>query len=553
MRQKGLLALLSLVWALVWAAGCTEARTEVIVVVNKYGITIGKDVDGLQLIVKNAPALDPIYDSGKHPLCPDDSPPMTGCWTLPVTATLVPGPGNPNDKVYVQVLGLRGGAQVIGDAASFEFLKHVSQRLDFVLYGNCLDVDCTSEDAACNYNGECEPISPTSFNGEPQLDGLPPGLIPDLGSNGSGDLAGADLAGADLHMSMPQDLMSLDLRGIDLAGLPPIDMAYSDMSLLDGPAATSPWVAQTSNTTNRLRAVWGWDSMHAVAVGDAGTIVYTVNGGNTWNVAPSPSTANDLYGVWGTSLGSELFAVGDSGTIVMSNDGGQSWSISFNPWSGTIDLRGVWGDSAGANFYVGGKGSLLGVWNGVSWTTLCGGASNDSMNLYDAVWSSGAGVNLFLAGLKGGTTLVAVEDLTQMCGMMASASPTGSPMFDLSCVQSCPSAITNPLGPAMTGLSGTSTGTATVCGAAGDIYNCGPSLCSSTPGGSGGSGLNAVWTDAVGSTAFAVGVAGTIRRLTGGGWMGELSPTVSNLNGVWGTNGGGPVWAVGDSGKIFKR
>jgi hypothetical protein len=536
--------------------GCTEPRTEVIVVVNKYGITIGKDVDGLQLIVKNGTGLDPIYESDKHPLCPDNAAPMPGCWTLPVTATLVPGPSNPNDKVYVQVLGLRGGAQVIGDEASFEFLKHVSQRLDFVLYGNCLDVDCTSVDQACNYNGECAPISPTSFNGDPQLDGLPPGVIPDLGS-GSGDLAGADLygidlAGLDLNMSMMNDLMSLDLRGIDFAGVPPIDMANpNDMSLLDGPANVSPWVPQTSNTSHRLRAVWGWDPNHVVAVGDAGTVVYTTTGGSTWLVAPSPSTTADLYSVWGTMNGIEIFAVGDGGAIIKSMDGGASWTVSVNPWLTTIDLRGVWGDTGGANFWVVGKGLLLGQWNGIAWTTVCGGISNDSMNVYNGVWSTGASLNLWVGGLTGGNGIIATEDLTVSCPG-PSVSPSGSPMFDLSCTTQCPAPIIAPT-TSVLGLGGDiSAAQATATTAAGNIYRCSTSLCMLEA--TTGSALNGVWSQSAPTGGFAVGAAGAIENRISGTWMGELSPTVSNLNGVWGMDGGsGPIWAVGDSGKIFKR
>jgi hypothetical protein len=163
---------------MVAAAGCTEARTEVVVVIHSYGLTIGRDLDGLQIIVKNNPASDDstaVFGTDKHPLCDETAKPA--CWTLPVTATLVPGPDRPNDLVVVKVLGLRGGQTVIGDQASFHFLKHVSQRLDFVLYANCLNVDCTMQNAACNYAGECEPIQPTTFTGDPQLDGPPPNLL----------------------------------------------------------------------------------------------------------------------------------------------------------------------------------------------------------------------------------------------------------------------------------------------------------------------------------------------------------------------------------------
>jgi hypothetical protein len=200
-------------------SGCSERATEVIVVVNKYGITVGpgNDVEEVQIIVRNDPKALPIYSTDRLPLCPGLK--QSGCWTTPVTATLVPGPHNMDAPVVVQVYGLRNGQPVIGDQATFQFLHGQSQRLDFVLYASCLNHDCTAENKVCNFNGQCESMMPTPFNGG--LDGIPPNLIPDLGAGNSDMSASVDMGRAkDLSVNMPPEDMSV-----------PIDMAMvRDMS-----------------------------------------------------------------------------------------------------------------------------------------------------------------------------------------------------------------------------------------------------------------------------------------------------------------------------------
>ncbi len=103
----------------------------------------------------------------------------------------------------------------------------------------------------------------------------------------------------------------------------PIDMAA------DG------WEDQPSGTTEDLHALtakglgngrpWAW------AVGAAGTILRTSDGGATWQKMPSGTTKN-LYTVsyfWQPAGGTESYTVlagGDGGTLLLSTDNGASWS-----------------------------------------------------------------------------------------------------------------------------------------------------------------------------------------------------------------------------------
>ncbi|UCG98496.1 MAG: hypothetical protein JSW31_05255, partial [Burkholderiales bacterium] len=101
---------------------------------------------------------------------------------------------------------------------------------------------------------------------------------------------------------------------------------------------------------NTLNAVTKVEASTLVAVGEAGTILRSVDGGLTW-VAVQSGTSVALYAVAfaGPSLG---IAVGDSGTILRSVDGGLTWSTAVSQTA--LSLRGVaFAGSEGAAFAVG--------------------------------------------------------------------------------------------------------------------------------------------------------------------------------------------------------
>src|SRR6516162_10950000 len=70
-----------------------------------------------------------------------------------------------------------------------------------------------------------------------------------------------------------------------------------------------------------LHGVWVRDDSEVWVVGNAGFIVYSNNGGTTWQLQVS-ETIEALQLIYGS--GSELWTVGVGGTILHSSDG-QTW------------------------------------------------------------------------------------------------------------------------------------------------------------------------------------------------------------------------------------
>ena len=83
------------------------------VVVSAGDVRVPDDVDKVRVVVENTMAGSPDL-----PLCTGGA---GDCLSLPIVATLVPGPDHPTDLVTVNVTAYRQGQPVIRDAASFVF------------------------------------------------------------------------------------------------------------------------------------------------------------------------------------------------------------------------------------------------------------------------------------------------------------------------------------------------------------------------------------------------------------------------------------------------
>jgi photosystem II stability/assembly factor-like uncharacterized protein len=88
------------------------------------------------------------------------------------------------------------------------------------------------------------------------------------------------------------------------------------------------WVPQNSGTTKNLNSVYFTDDNIGYAVGDSGTILKTINGGNNW-ISQNSGTTKNLYSVFFVS-GVTGYAVGDSGTIITTSNGGVLWTSQFS-------------------------------------------------------------------------------------------------------------------------------------------------------------------------------------------------------------------------------
>ena len=148
--------------------------------------------------------------------------------------------------------------------------------------------------------------------------------------------------------------------------------------------AQAGWQAQTSNTTQTLNSVWFANEYQGIAVGNAGTVRYTLNGGLDWNTATSALGSADLKGVWVYSDGEGgttglAYAVGTGGGIMKSTDMGATWTID-TAGAGTSEvLYGVSGYNSGTNAtIVGAAGTVLTTTNsGATWTSQTSGTSKD--------------------------------------------------------------------------------------------------------------------------------------------------------------------------------
>jgi len=93
------------------------------------------------------------------------------------------------------------------------------------------------------------------------------------------------------------------------------------------PAASGTWRAENSGTGQRLYDVACLSALRCEAVGAAGTIVSTVNGGRTWRVQANPPRGSSqvLYAVACVAPGS-CYVIARPDTILVTHDGGATWS-----------------------------------------------------------------------------------------------------------------------------------------------------------------------------------------------------------------------------------
>lgn len=118
--------------------------------------------------------------------------------------------------------------------------------------------------------------------------------------------------------------------------------------------ANAAWVSQTLPTTNTLYGVYFVDINTGYAVGELGTVIKTVNGGNDWTLA-SPAGGVTLHDVYftGVNIG---WTVGDSG-IYKTTTGAANWSapthagISFNSVTFTQDATTGFAGAANGELY----------------------------------------------------------------------------------------------------------------------------------------------------------------------------------------------------------
>src|SRR5216684_3696620 len=91
------------------------------------------------------------------------------------------------------------------------------------------------------------------------------------------------------------------------------------------PTPGQTWTVQARGRSDPLYAVSFVNAVTGIAVGSAGTILRTQDGGGPWT-AQASGTSNDLYGVSFVDANTGT-AVGYAGTILYTTDGGEAWTL----------------------------------------------------------------------------------------------------------------------------------------------------------------------------------------------------------------------------------
>jgi photosystem II stability/assembly factor-like uncharacterized protein len=138
------------------------------------------------------------------------------------------------------------------------------------------------------------------------------------------------------------------------------------------------WTAQTSGTTIPLFGVYFTDVNNGTAVGDAGTILRTTNGGIDWTSQSSGITTGWLKGVFFTDVNNGTAVGYDNsnhvGAIIRTIDGGTNWT---SQTSGTTKpLYDVSFTDPNNGIVVGTESTILRTTNGgTNWTSQTWGTT----------------------------------------------------------------------------------------------------------------------------------------------------------------------------------
>jgi photosystem II stability/assembly factor-like uncharacterized protein len=175
------------------------------------------------------------------------------------------------------------------------------------------------------------------------------------------------------------------------------------------------WVPQRSPTEQTLQDVATWDGMRTVAIGNAGVIAVTNDGGRSWHSieAPRSKIANKLLRVR-TLQDGQGWAVGEGASILHTADYGETWtrvaSAEDNAWN-DIFFRGSHGWIVGEF----GKARMT-TDQGATWKEMAMPVKSSLMSVVFRDDSNGIAVGLngaVLTSADGGSTWLERKSGTQ--------------------------------------------------------------------------------------------------------------------------------------------
>ena len=128
--------------------------------------------------------------------------------------------------------------------------------------------------------------------------------------------------------------------------------------------------ARTSGTTNDLKAIHGATDSILWAVGDAGTIIKSIDGGVTWTPQVSGTAAN-LLSIY--AISPTVAWVGGIGVLLGTTNGGVTWTSQLS--TGSDYVTGVAAVSPTVAWATGTQGKIWATTNGSTWTPQVSGVT----------------------------------------------------------------------------------------------------------------------------------------------------------------------------------
>ncbi|NOS84462.1 MAG: T9SS type A sorting domain-containing protein [Ignavibacteria bacterium] len=184
-------------------------------------------------------------------------------------------------------------------------------------------------------------------------------------------------------------------------------------------------------TGNDLEAVKFINQQTGIAVGAAGTIMKTTNGGMNWEVQPSPIYAY-LWDVTYVDLNIWIIvgvdvSSGNNGIILRTTNGGTNWSIVLN--QSDANYKGVDFPSPNAGYVVGAGTVHKSTDQGATWVLQPTGLGNFyTVDFYDDVIGAAAGMNSLRITTNGGVNWIAqngvIEFMFDLCAGISCTGPS---------------------------------------------------------------------------------------------------------------------------------
>ncbi len=183
-------------------------------------------------------------------------------------------------------------------------------------------------------------------------------------------------------------------------------------------------------TGNQLEAVKFINQQTGIAVGAAGTIMRTSNGGLNWTVQQSPVYAY-LWDVTYVNVNTWIavgvdVSSGNNGIILRSTDTGISWVIVQN--QGGANYKGVDFPSPSAGYVVGAGTIHKSTDQGATWVLQPTGVGNFyTVDFYDDMFGAAGGINSLRITTNGGENWIAqngvIENILDLCAGISYVAP----------------------------------------------------------------------------------------------------------------------------------